>query len=84
MFERQVIIAVKSRSTLHVDEVPGLEKSQVWPIIIAYAQGLVAKRALYFTAHSGMGKVDRGYAAVGSASPSSAGMGAQEQSQCKI
>ncbi len=70
-FERQVTVPAKSRSTLHVDEIPGLEDAQLSSTVTASGPGLVAERAMYFTYYGGIGKVDGGDAATGSISPSS-------------
>ena len=71
IFESKLTVAANSRASLHVDEIPGLEDAQVSATITASAPGLVAERAMYFTYYGGMGKVDGGHAAGGSASPSS-------------
>ena len=63
-------MAANSRATLHVDDVAGLEDAQVSAEINTSAPGLIVERAMYFTYDGGMGKVDGGHAAGGSASPS--------------
>lgn len=71
IFERELTVKATSRTTIHVDEVPGLEDAQVSATITASAPGLVAERAMYFTYNGGMGTVDGGHAAGGTAAPSS-------------
>ncbi|OFW57338.1 MAG: hypothetical protein A2Y75_06130 [Candidatus Solincola sediminis] len=68
--ESDLAVAANSRATLHVDDVAGLEDAQVSAEINTSAPGLIVERAMYFTYDGGMGKVDGGHAAGGSASPS--------------
>jgi len=63
--ERDMVLRPLSRSTLHVDEVIGLENTEVSATVKAAFPGVVAERAMYFTYRGGMGEVGGGHAAPG-------------------
>ncbi len=68
---RDITLRPRSRATLHVDEIPGLEEAEVSTSISAAAPGVVAERAMYFWYTGSMGRVDGGHAAMGAAAPAS-------------
>ncbi len=69
--ERETILQPRSRATIHVDEVPGLENAEVSAQVTAAYPGVVAERAMYFIYSGSMGSVTGGHAAVGARKPSS-------------
>ncbi len=69
--ERETVLQPRSRATIHVDEVSGLEDAEVSARVEATYPGVVAERAMYFEFSSSMGTVDGGHAAMGARQPSS-------------
>ncbi len=69
--ERETLLQPRSRATIHVDEVPGLENAEVSAQVTAAYPGVVAERAMYFTYSGSMGSVSGGHAAMGARQPSS-------------
>lgn len=68
---RDVALQPRSRATIHVDEIPGLEEAEVSSCVSAAAPGVVAERAMYFRYKGSMGRIDGGHAAVGAVAPAS-------------
>lgn len=69
--ERDVVLRPRSRFTLHVDDMTGLEDAEVSAAVKAASPGVVAERAMYFTYRGGMGEVGGGHAAPGAVCASS-------------
>jgi hypothetical protein len=71
IIRRETTLQPRSRATLHVDEIPGLEEAEVSTSVTATAPGVVAERAMYFRYTGSMGSIDGGHAAAGAAAPAS-------------
>lgn len=71
IISREITVQPRSRATLHVDEIPGLENVETSMSVTATAPGVIAERAMYFRYAGSMGTVDGGHAAVGVTSPAS-------------
>lgn len=69
--ERETVLQPRSRATIHVNEVPGLENAEVSARVRAAYPGVVAERAMYFSYNGSMGEVSGGHAAMGAVAPSS-------------
>ncbi len=70
ILEREVSLQPRSRATVHIDEIPGLENAEVSTRVRADYPGVVAERAMYFVYHGSIGKAGGGHAAMGAVSPS--------------
>lgn len=62
---REHVLPPRSRTTVLVDRLPGLESAEVSISVEATGPGLVAERAMYFTYCGSMGRVSGGHAAMG-------------------
>ncbi len=62
---RELFLPPRSRTTVHVDALPGLESAEVSVAISASSGEVVAERAMYFLYRGGMGAVSGGHVAVG-------------------
>ncbi len=71
ILEREVPLQPRSRATVHIDEIPGLENAEVSTRVRADYPGVVAERAMYFSYHGSFGTAGGGHAAVGAVAPSS-------------
>ena len=69
--ERETVLQPRSRATIHVDEVPGLEDAEVSARVRADYPGVVAEREMYFSYSGSMGTVSGGHAAMGAAEAAS-------------
>lgn len=67
--EQDLLMPPRSRSTIHVDEVAGLEDAEVSATVETSSPGVVAERAMYFTTQIASGTVDGGHVAMGATSP---------------
>lgn len=69
--ECENVLQPRSRATIHVDEVPGLENTEMSATVKAAFPGVVAERTMYFSYSGSMGTVGGGHAAMGNTEPSS-------------
>jgi hypothetical protein len=67
--EQDLLMQPRSRATIHVDEVAGLEDAEVSATVKVSSPGVVVERAMYFATQIASGKVDGGHVALGTASP---------------
>jgi len=71
ILERKVTLQPRSRATVHIDEIPGLENAEVAAKVRADYPGVVAERAMYFIYVGSFGTAGGGHAAMGAVAPSS-------------
>ena len=71
ILEREFALRPRSRATVHVDEIPGLENAEVSARVRADYPGVVAERAMYFVYNGSLGTAGGGHAAMGANAPSS-------------
>ncbi len=67
--KQDLLMQPRSRSTIHVDSVAGLEDAEVSATVEVSSPGIVAERAMYFTTQIASGTVDGGHVAMGATSP---------------